>query len=70
MLFTGGPCTVGPGIVVSDDLREPIRSHSDLAKGNAKNSSPATKVFILNISMNSFFSITIQLLKDLLQMVT
>jgi protein transport protein SEC23 len=26
MLFTGGPCTEGPGIVVGPELREPLRS--------------------------------------------
>lgn len=46
MVFTGGPCTVGPGLVVSEEFKEPIRSHSDLAKGNAKHSSSAFKVFL------------------------
>jgi len=45
MLFTGGPCTVGPGLVVSDDLREPLRSHSDISKGSAKYASSATKYY-------------------------
>lgn len=44
MLFTGGPCTYGPGLVVSDDLKEPIRSHTDIAKDNAKHAKKATKV--------------------------
>ena len=32
MLFTGGPCTVGPGQMVATDLSEPMRSHHDLEK--------------------------------------
>ena len=30
MLFTGGPATEGPGMVVGPELREPIRSHHDI----------------------------------------
>ena len=45
MLFTGGPATQGPGMVVSDDLREPIRSHTDLVKENAKHASKAIKYY-------------------------
>ncbi|KAL1921229.1 uncharacterized protein VTP21DRAFT_10945 [Calcarisporiella thermophila] len=36
MLFTGGACTEGPGIVVSTELKEPIRSHHDIDKDTAK----------------------------------
>lgn len=36
MMFVGGPCSQGPGQVVNDDLREPIRSHHDIHKDNAK----------------------------------
>jgi len=32
MLFTGGPCTVGPGQMVGRELSEPMRSHHDLEK--------------------------------------
>jgi protein transport protein SEC23 len=32
MLFTGGPCTTGPGAVVSRMKEEDMRSHQDLAK--------------------------------------
>ena len=32
MLFTGGPCTSGPGQVVSRMKEEDMRSHQDLAK--------------------------------------
>ena len=38
MLFTGGPCTVGPGQIVGSKLEEPMRSHHDIEKetGNTK----------------------------------
>lgn len=36
MLFVGGPCSQGPGQVVNDDLKQPIRSHHDIHKDNAK----------------------------------
>ena len=29
MLFTGGPATEGPGMVVGPELREPLRSHHE-----------------------------------------
>jgi len=35
MLFTGGPCTSGPGAIVSRAKVEDMRSHQDLAKRNA-----------------------------------
>ncbi|OWB55773.1 hypothetical protein B5S28_g1653 [[Candida] boidinii] len=35
-LFAGGPCTFGPGTIVGTELKEPIRSHSDVDKGSAK----------------------------------
>ncbi|KII67426.1 Protein transport protein Sec23A [Thelohanellus kitauei] len=35
MLFTGGPCTVGPGQVVDPDLKHIIRSHHDILNDNA-----------------------------------
>jgi protein transport protein SEC23 len=35
MVFAGGPPTVGPGMVVSNDFKESIRSHHDIQKGNA-----------------------------------
>mmetsp|Transcript_50235 Transcript_50235/g.92811 ORF Transcript_50235/g.92811 Transcript_50235/m.92811 type:complete len:760 (-) Transcript_50235:166-2445(-) len=34
MLITGGPCNVGPGMVVGEELAETIRSHLDLQKEN------------------------------------
>lgn len=36
MLFTGGPCSVGPGAVVGLELRESIRSHHDIDADRAK----------------------------------
>jgi len=35
MMFVGGPPTIGPGQVVSTDLKDHIRSHDDLLKGSA-----------------------------------
>nr|XP_018900387.1 PREDICTED: protein transport protein Sec23A-like [Bemisia tabaci] len=43
MLFVGGPCSQGPGQVVNDDLREPIRSHHDIHKDNARYMKKAIK---------------------------
>ncbi|TPP56461.1 Transport protein Sec23A [Fasciola gigantica] len=36
MLFLGGPCTQGPGMVVDDDFKNVIRSHHDIEKDNCK----------------------------------
>ncbi|KAL2530998.1 Sec23/Sec24 protein transport family protein [Forsythia ovata] len=33
--FVGGPCTEGPGSIVSKDLSDPVRSHKDLDKDAA-----------------------------------
>jgi protein transport protein SEC23 len=44
MLFSGGPCTEGPGLVVANELREPIRSHHDIDRDTAKHYKRATKV--------------------------
>ncbi|XP_046848297.1 protein transport protein Sec23A-like [Xenia sp. Carnegie-2017] len=35
MTFIGGSCTQGPGMVVDNELKNPIRSHHDLEKDNA-----------------------------------
>jgi len=35
MLVVGGPCNVGPGMVVGEELAETIRSHLDLQKDTA-----------------------------------
>lgn len=44
MLFTGGPPTQGPGMVVGDELKTPIRSWHDIQKDNARHLKKATKV--------------------------
>jgi len=36
MLFCGGPCTIGPGMIVGSGLRESIRSHHEIDADNAK----------------------------------
>ncbi|XP_011177751.1 protein transport protein Sec23A isoform X2 [Zeugodacus cucurbitae] len=36
MSFVGGPCSQGPGQVVDDELKHPIRSHHDIQKDNAR----------------------------------
>jgi len=43
MLFVGGACSQGPGSVLNDDLKFPIRSHNDIEKDNAKYMKKATK---------------------------
>ncbi|XP_042060408.1 protein transport protein SEC23-like [Salvia splendens] len=35
ILLVGGPCTEGPGSIVSKDLSDPVRSHKDLDKDAA-----------------------------------
>jgi protein transport protein SEC23 len=45
MLFVGGPATEGPGLVVGEELKEPIRSHSDIVKDKAKYLGKATKYY-------------------------
>lgn len=35
LALVGGPCTEGPGMIVSKDLSEPVRSHKDLDKDAA-----------------------------------
>jgi protein transport protein SEC23 len=44
MLFSGGPATEGPGMVVGPELREPIRSHHDIDRDNIKYYKKALKV--------------------------
>lgn len=36
MVFCGGPCSVGPGMVLSNELRESMRSHHEIDAGSAK----------------------------------
>jgi len=45
MLFSGGPATEGPGMVVGQALREPIRSHHDLEKETDKHYRKAVKYY-------------------------
>jgi protein transport protein SEC23 len=45
MLFCGGPCSQGPGQVVGDELKFPIRSHHDIEKDNAKYMKKGVKHF-------------------------
>uniref|UniRef100_A0A8K9X7P5 Protein transport protein SEC23 n=1 Tax=Oncorhynchus mykiss TaxID=8022 RepID=A0A8K9X7P5_ONCMY len=44
MMFMGGPPTQGPGMVVGDELKTPIRSWHDITKDNARHLKKATKV--------------------------
>lgn len=46
MLFMGGACTQGPGMVVGEELKHPIRSHHDIEKDNCKYMKKAMKVCI------------------------
>lgn len=45
MLFAAGPPTVGPGMVVSTEFKEPIRSHSDIEHDGAPHYKNATKFY-------------------------
>lgn len=45
MLFSAGPCTTGPGTVVSPELRETIRSHHDINYGSTPHRKKATAYF-------------------------
>lgn len=45
MLFASGPCTLDPGLIVGNKLKEPIRSHSDIDKDNAKHFKKANKYY-------------------------
>ena len=51
MLFMGGACTQGPGMVVGDELRHTIRSHHDIEKDNCKYMKKAMKVMLPLISL-------------------
>lgn len=44
MVFTGGPCTEGPGMVVGHELKDPIRSHHDIDRDVVKHFKRANKV--------------------------
>ena len=49
MLFTGGPPTQGPGMVVGDELKTPIRSWHDIQKDNARHLKKSSKVTIRDV---------------------
>ena len=60
MNFTSGAATEGPGLVVSPELKEPIRSHHDIDRDNIKYYKKAVKVCcrsmsIFGISFDNFF---------------
>jgi protein transport protein SEC23 len=43
MTFIAGPCTQGPGMIADEELKNPIRSHHDIDKDNAKFMKKAVK---------------------------
>jgi len=45
LLMSGGPVTIGPGMIVDRSLKEDIRSHHHLRKETAKHVGVATKFF-------------------------
>ncbi|KAI0313283.1 hypothetical protein OF83DRAFT_1142114 [Amylostereum chailletii] len=45
MLFAGGAATEGPGMVVSNELKEPIRSHHDIDRDSVKHYKRALKFY-------------------------
>lgn len=71
MLFIGGPPTQGPGMVVGDELKTPIRSWHDIQKDNARHLKKATKV---NKCMNPLIQIlafaTVQKKKDFIKFIS
>jgi protein transport protein SEC23 len=51
MLFAGGAATEGPGMVVSHELKEPIRSHHDIDRDSVKHFKRATKVRVARVQL-------------------
>ncbi|EGC40209.1 hypothetical protein DICPUDRAFT_44673 [Dictyostelium purpureum] len=45
MAFIGGAATIGPGLIVSEELKEPIRSHQEIIKGKAKYTTKAYQFY-------------------------
>ena len=45
LVFTSGPCTMGPGTVVGTDMGENLRSHQDLEKNASKHYKEACKYY-------------------------
>lgn len=56
MLFIGGPPTQGPGMVVGDELKTPIRSWHDIQKDNARHLKKATKVGVQQQQQDLYLS--------------
>ena len=51
MLFAGGPATEGPRIVISNELKEPIRSHHEIEGDTMKHYKWANKVCSLHLDL-------------------
>ncbi|CCH42639.1 hypothetical protein BN7_2183 [Wickerhamomyces ciferrii] len=45
LLFSAGPTTLNPGLIVGNELKEPIRSHNDVDKDAAKHYKKAIKFY-------------------------
>lgn len=45
MLFIGGPCTSGPGMIIDEELKNTIRSHHDIEKDQATFMKKANKFY-------------------------
>jgi protein transport protein SEC23 len=45
MVFVGGPPTVGPGLVCGIELKDQMRSHQDIQKGDAKHFKKAKEFY-------------------------
>lgn len=45
MVFSAGPCTLNPGLIVGPEKKESIRSHSDIDKDTAKHHKKAKKFY-------------------------
>mmetsp|Transcript_26487 Transcript_26487/g.36914 ORF Transcript_26487/g.36914 Transcript_26487/m.36914 type:complete len:755 (+) Transcript_26487:138-2402(+) len=45
VLFSGGPPTIGPGLVVSQEKKDTIRSHADIVKGRVPYYNDALKFY-------------------------
>ena len=52
MLFTGGACTEGPGMIVGQQLKEAIRSHHDIDRETVKHFKRATKVGCVRVLLH------------------
>ncbi|CCE64827.1 hypothetical protein TPHA_0I03260 [Tetrapisispora phaffii CBS 4417] len=45
ILFSSGPCTLGPGLIVSSELKDPLRSHHDIDSDRASHYKKATNFY-------------------------